>query len=137
MPIVLSVSWFGGRLCSTGGTFVGPGVSKSLARVESGTSRDAKGYPGENWTREGSSAAGEPRQPIRHRKEDEDWDIVQEVQRGETERFSLLVRKHQDRVFSVVVRILQSPADAEEIVNDAFVAAYRKIKSFRGDARFS
>jgi RNA polymerase sigma-70 factor (ECF subfamily) len=118
-------------------TFVGAEVSKLVRWAESRLQPDVKGASDTDRSETGPIPPDEPREPIRDREEDEDWEIVREVKEGRTERFSVLVRKHQDRIFSVVLRILQSQLDAEEITNDAFVTAYRKIGSFRGDARFS
>ena len=119
------------------GTFSRP----ALSNLTGETARAVAGDPELAATprsrkREPATPPG-PREPIEKRTEDEDWEIVRAVQQGASERFSVLVRKYQDRIFSVVSRILSSPLDAEEVANDAFVAAYRKIASFRGDARFS
>jgi RNA polymerase sigma-70 factor (ECF subfamily) len=44
--------------------------------------------------------------------------------------FESLVRGHQDRLYSVALRIVGDPADAEEIAQDAFVRAYRALASY-------
>ncbi len=49
--------------------------------------------------------------------------------------FEALVRGHQDRLFSIALRILGDPRDAEEIAQDAFVRAYRALAGYQPAAR--
>lgn len=51
--------------------------------------------------------------------------------------FSMLVERHQRRVFGLMVRMLGSREDAEDASQDAFLSLYRHGKRFRGEARFS
>src|SRR5579862_2101259 len=62
---------------------------------------------------------------------------IQQVIAGDVESFSYLVKQYKDLAFAIAIRILQNEQDAEEAVQDAFVQAFRKIKSFRGESRFS
>jgi RNA polymerase sigma-70 factor (ECF subfamily) len=55
---------------------------------------------------------------------------------GDSAAFEALVRNHQKRVFNLCFRMLGNRAVAEEIAQEAFVAAYRNLSNFRGDARF-
>ncbi len=70
-----------------------------------------------------------------------DWtdeDLVREFQHShDGDLFAVLVRRHQDRVFAMCSRILGSPSQAEEVAQDVFIAVYRNLDRFRGDARFS
>jgi RNA polymerase sigma-70 factor (ECF subfamily) len=66
----------------------------------------------------------------------EDRELVRRIKEGEKDLFSRLVVKYHGRIFTVVSRILASPEDAEEATQDAFVAAYRKIQTFREQAQF-
>lgn len=47
--------------------------------------------------------------------------------------FERLVRTHQDRLFSIALRVLGDAADAEEVAQDAFVRAYRAIAGYEAD----
>ncbi|MCG3172403.1 MAG: ECF RNA polymerase sigma-E factor [Myxococcota bacterium] len=51
--------------------------------------------------------------------------------------FELLVRRHQNRVYSYCLRMLNSPADAEEIAQECFIKAWQALPGFRGDAEIS
>ena len=66
--------------------------------------------------------------------DDTQW--VQAALGGDKEAFGLLVERYQDRVFNTLVRVLGNRDDARDIVQDAFVQAFVKLDSFRGDAKF-
>jgi RNA polymerase sigma-70 factor (ECF subfamily) len=44
--------------------------------------------------------------------------------------FEQLVLAHQDRLYSIALRLLRNPADAEEVTQDAFVRAYRALETY-------
>jgi len=56
---------------------------------------------------------------------------------GDTAAFSILVERHQRRVFGLMVRMLGNREDAEDASQDAFLSLYRHGKRFRGESRFS
>lgn len=51
--------------------------------------------------------------------------------------FGVLVRRHQGQVYSMCVRMLGKPAEAEEVAQDVFIAVYKNLDRFRGDAKFT
>ncbi|MEU0521218.1 RNA polymerase sigma factor SigM [Streptosporangium sp. NPDC006007] len=53
---------------------------------------------------------------------------------GDPHAFSEIVRRHRDRMWAVALRTLGDPDEAADAVQDAFVSAYRKAESFRGEA---
>jgi RNA polymerase sigma factor (sigma-70 family) len=63
--------------------------------------------------------------------------VINRVLKGDQSAFSILVRKYQDYVFTLVLRFTTNREDAEEIAQDVFVKAYRSLADFRGDAKFS
>lgn len=63
--------------------------------------------------------------------------LVRRFNRGEQQAFATLVERYQDRVFSQCLRWMGDPRIAEEVAQDVFVAVYRALPRFRGEARFS
>ena len=51
--------------------------------------------------------------------------------------FAVLVRRHQDPVYGMCARILGSQSLADEVAQDVFVAVYKNLDRFRGDAKFT
>ena len=73
----------------------------------------------------------------RHPHPDADNELVARSREGDLAAFELLVRRHQARMLNVAFRITGVYEDACEVVQDAFVAAHRGLKGFRGAARFT
>jgi len=55
---------------------------------------------------------------------------------GDAEAFDLLMQTYGDRVFRLALRMLGNREDAEDIQQEAFVRAYRKLHTLRGAASF-
>ena len=70
-------------------------------------------------------------------QEPEDAFLVTRAREGDATAFDQLVRRHQQQVFAVAVRMLGDVEDAKDIAQEAFVRAYRAIGTFRGEAKFS
>jgi RNA polymerase sigma-70 factor, ECF subfamily len=68
---------------------------------------------------------------------DDDAGFVARCRRGDTEAFAVLVRRHQKKMLNITYRMIGDYDDACDIVQEAFLAAFRAIGKFRGDARFS
>ncbi len=56
---------------------------------------------------------------------------------GDFDAFDALVREHGPAVYRVALRMLGDPADAEDAAQDAFLQAWRGLRSFRGQSRFT
>ena len=67
----------------------------------------------------------------------EDYFYINKIKQGDTSAFATLVNKHKDMVFTICVKIVKKPEDAEELAQDVFMKVYDKLDTFRGDARFS
>lgn len=63
--------------------------------------------------------------------------LVQRARLGDQDSFRILVERHGSAAYSLALRVVQSPQDAEEIAQDAFVRAWRALPEFRGEAAFS
>jgi RNA polymerase sigma-70 factor (ECF subfamily) len=68
---------------------------------------------------------------------DEDHEVVLSCQKGDTEAFEALVEKYQRKMLNIAYRMIGDYDEACEVVQDAFLAAYRSIRKFRGEAKFS
>ncbi|MFL5767460.1 MAG: sigma-70 family RNA polymerase sigma factor [Actinomycetota bacterium] len=67
----------------------------------------------------------------------EDGALARRAADGDDEAFAELVRRHEARVYSIALRMTGRQEDARDAAQDAFVTAYRKLSSFRGDAAFT
>jgi RNA polymerase sigma-70 factor (ECF subfamily) len=67
---------------------------------------------------------------------DTDLLLVQKAQKGDSRAFDLLVLKYQHKVASVVSRLVSEHDAIEDIVQEAFIKAYRALPGFRGDSAF-
>lgn len=65
-----------------------------------------------------------------------DADLVEQARQGDADAFGQLVERHQKTVFRAAYAALGSRAEAEDATQDAFLAAYRKLHTFRGEASF-
>ncbi|NOQ68824.1 MAG: RNA polymerase sigma factor RpoE [Gammaproteobacteria bacterium] len=65
-----------------------------------------------------------------------DQELVGRVQQGDKKAFDLLVLKYQLRVSKLVSRFLRNQSDVPDVVQDAFIKAYRALPNFRGDSAF-
>jgi RNA polymerase sigma-70 factor (ECF subfamily) len=63
-------------------------------------------------------------------------DLVVRARAGDTEAFGELVTRHQTAVFRAALAALGSAADAEDVTQEAFISAYRRLSGFRGNASF-
>jgi len=68
---------------------------------------------------------------------DEDLEFVTLCQRGDVDAFRPLVEKHQKKMLNIAYRMMGDYEAASEVVQDAFLQAYKTIRKFRGEARFS
>jgi RNA polymerase sigma-70 factor (ECF subfamily) len=66
----------------------------------------------------------------------DDHTLVAACRAGHTESFGELVRRYQDRLYPTVVRLIGSPEDAQDILQDAFVRAFEKLDQFHGESSF-
>ena len=66
-----------------------------------------------------------------------DAECVKRVQRGDTQSFEILVRRHQKTTFNLIYRFLGDYDEATETAQEVFLSAYRSIQQFRGDANFA
>ena len=66
-----------------------------------------------------------------------DMDIVRRVLDGDTAGFELIMRRYNRRLFRIARSVLRNDADAEDVVQDAYVRAYEHLSGFEGKGAFS
>ena len=62
--------------------------------------------------------------------------LLERSRGGDQSAFRELVVLHQDRAYGLALRITRSPADAEEVAQDAFLRAWLALARFRGESSF-
>ena len=62
--------------------------------------------------------------------------LVMRAQRGEQDAFRVLVERYQKLVYTLALRMLNVPADAEDAAQEAFLSAWKALPRFRMDAKF-
>jgi len=65
-----------------------------------------------------------------------DLQLVERVQAGDREAFSLLVVKYQRKLLRLIMRFVRDAAEAEDVTQEAFIKAYRALPNFRGESAF-
>ncbi len=87
---------------------------------------------GRPWTMRGRAAA--PRPPAEEGRPDAI--LVREARGGTPEAFGELVRRYQDRVYTLVFGLIQNHDDALDLTQDVFVRAHASLRQFREEAVF-
>lgn len=99
-------------------------AARTAVRIESATS----GKPG-NFSRTSHVE-------LLHAVNTEDQELIDECLAGQTEAFGQLVVRHQDRLYNTLVNVLGSADEARDVAQEAFVHAFQKLATFRGQAAF-
>jgi RNA polymerase sigma factor (sigma-70 family) len=66
-----------------------------------------------------------------------DQEIIDSVKRGNDSDYSIIVDKYKNKAFSMLKRMLKNEFDAEEVLQDCFLKAYKSLNAFKGEAKFS
>src|SRR5438034_6166136 len=64
-------------------------------------------------------------------------EAITRAQRGDAEAFEYLYKAHCRHVFSVCLRMIKNPAEAEDLTQQTFLQVFRKLGTFRGQSEFS
>ncbi len=65
-----------------------------------------------------------------------DKQLVARVQKGDKRAFDLLVLKYQYKVHAIVARFVNDREEVNDVVQEAFIKAYRALGNFRGESQF-
>ena len=66
-----------------------------------------------------------------------DAELVRRAQAGDLDAFETLVSRHEQKVYSVALRLLRHEQDAEDVTQQTFISAIEALDGFRGEASFS
>jgi RNA polymerase sigma-70 factor, ECF subfamily len=66
-----------------------------------------------------------------------DEELVRKSKEDDERAFGELVSRYESKVYSLALRMVRNPEDAEDVLQDTFLRAYRGIKSFQGASTFS
>jgi RNA polymerase sigma factor (sigma-70 family) len=64
-------------------------------------------------------------------------EYIREVLNGNPNRFSYFVSQYKDMAYSIAFRIVNNREDAEEIIQDSFLRAFKSLNKFRQSSKFS
>lgn len=68
---------------------------------------------------------------------EQEREIIDRVLSGDTEAFEALVLEHQNKVYSLALRMVGNEEDARDMAQEAFIRAFSSLTGFRGDSKFS
>jgi RNA polymerase sigma-70 factor, ECF subfamily len=94
---------------------------------------------GNNFARAGNDskdATVSASKQVEHR-ELTDADVVRLAQQGDVIAFERIYRLHSRKVYTLCLRMVGDPTDAEDLTQDVFLQLFRKIHTFRGESAFS
>jgi len=66
----------------------------------------------------------------------DDQDLINACRAGKTSAYGELVRRYQDRLYPTVLRLTGCAEDAQDLLQDTFFRAYRKLNRFHGESSF-
>src|SRR5262249_7176498 len=66
-----------------------------------------------------------------------DTELIARAQTGEESAFEELFYAHKRRIYHLCLRMIGNAAEAEELMQEAFLQLFRKIHTFRGESAFS
>jgi RNA polymerase sigma-70 factor (ECF subfamily) len=75
--------------------------------------------------------------PVDPRETASERELITSILAGQRENFHLLIRPYEQQLYRTALALVKNEAEAEDVVQDAVLKAYRKLASFRGDAKFS
>ena len=67
---------------------------------------------------------------------DNDFDLIQAINSGQTEKFHDLVKRYEQKLYNFSLRMCRNPSDAEDMVQDTFLNVFKYLKNFRYETKF-
>lgn len=66
----------------------------------------------------------------------DDRQLVQRAQGGDMDAYDALIRRYQERVYATLYHMTANHEDANDLTQEAFIKAYKALKTFKGDSSF-
>src|SRR5690349_6702361 len=66
----------------------------------------------------------------------EESELVHLARKGDLNAYDQLIRRYQERIYATVYHMTSNHEDANDLTQEAFIKAYRALKSFKGDSSF-
>lgn len=66
----------------------------------------------------------------------DDHRLIAECLRGRTAAFGQLIHRYEERLYNTVYRLVSNAEDAQDVVQETFLNAYKSLSNFKGDAEF-
>jgi RNA polymerase sigma-70 factor, ECF subfamily len=66
-----------------------------------------------------------------------DEELVQRIRNGDTALYEAVMRRYNQRIYRIARSILRNDAEAEDVMQEAYVRAYQHLADFAGEAKFS
>lgn len=79
----------------------------------------------------------DPIEEERRQRDLRDRRLVRRMRGGDERAFEELVQHYQDRIYSLMLRMIGNAQEAEDLAQDVFITVHRAIGTYRGEARFS
>jgi RNA polymerase sigma-70 factor (ECF subfamily) len=67
---------------------------------------------------------------------DNDFDLIQAINSGRTEKFHDLVKRYELKLYNFSLRMCRNPSDAEDMIQDTFLNVFKYLKNFRHETKF-
>jgi RNA polymerase sigma-70 factor (ECF subfamily) len=86
------------------------------------------------------SEAGARNPPVgrgRSGETDAEADLIRHAQAGDRNAFDVLYERHANRIYALCLRMARDGVAAERFTQDAFVRAWQRLRTFRGDSAFT
>lgn len=75
-------------------------------------------------------------QPASRKIEDQDSDLIEAIQAGQTHLFAQLVERYQRPLYNFGYKLCGQSVDAQDLVQDTFLLAFKYVKDFRHETKF-
>lgn len=66
-----------------------------------------------------------------------DKEVIESVKKGNHSDYAILIDRYKNKAFSMLSRMLKNKMEAEEVLQDCFLKAFKGLNTFKGEAKFS